>query len=109
MAANDPITKKDLLDLEARLEAKIDAKMDAKIDGLEKRLVSTLTDVIEEKVRDAQTEILRGFERFQTGLNIRIRKTESDITNINASTTLRLDNLEERIFEVEKKLFTGNR
>jgi hypothetical protein len=86
MTDNDPATKKDLLDLETRLK-----------------------ESVAELVRDAQTEILRGFDHFQTGIVIRLRKAESDISNINASTALRLENLEERVFEIEKKLITGNR
>jgi len=105
MADNDLATKKDLLDLEARLEARIDAKIDSKIDGLETRL----TEVIAEKVRDAQTEILRGFIAFQNSNAPRMRKMEADLSNIDASTSQRLEALEARMLEVEKKLIIGNR
>ena len=82
MADTDPATKKDLLDLR---------------------------DAMAEMIRDAQTEILRGFDHFQTGITIRLRKAESDITNIDASTALRLENVEARLLEIEKKLIIGNR
>jgi hypothetical protein len=55
MAENDPVTKRDLLDLETRLK-----------------------DAVAETVHDVQTEILRGFDHFQTGITIRLRKAESE-------------------------------
>ncbi len=115
MAANDPITKKDLFDLGAGIEARIGAKIDAlgtRLDALETRvdgLETHLIEVIEEKVRDAQTEILRGFIAFQNSNAPRMRKMEADLSNIDASTSQRLEILEARMFEVEKKLLTGNR
>ena len=61
-----PATKKDLAELESR--------MDARFKGMEARLV--------EQIRDSQTELLRGFEKFQTGNNIRMRKLEADFSNV---------------------------
>ena len=82
--------------------------LDGKIAGLDEK-IGGFKDIVAELVRDAQTEILRGFDHFQTGLILRVRKAESDLSNINASTSLRLENLEERMLEIEKKLIIGNR
>jgi hypothetical protein len=60
---NDPITKKDLLELEERLEAKIDRKLDDKLRAFKLEIT--------EAIRDAQTEVLRGFHGFQAGLTLR--------------------------------------
>ena len=49
--SEQPLTKQDLIELEARL-----------------------LDRVQEMVRDAQTEILRGFERFSRAHDIRLRK-----------------------------------
>jgi hypothetical protein len=38
MADSDPVTKKDLLDLEARLEARSDARFDTKLNAVAERL-----------------------------------------------------------------------
>ncbi len=35
-----------------------------------------------EKIPDAQTEILRGFERYLKGINIRLRLIEADAGNL---------------------------
>ncbi|SRR5260370_31162445 len=83
-----PATKKDLAELESRI--------DARFKGLESRLV--------EQIRDSQTELLRGFEKFQTANNIRMRKLEANLSNLDTSASMRLDGLEERVLEIEKKL-----
>lgn len=82
------VTRQDLLDLEDRLKSTLNA--------LEERLI--------ERIRDAQTELLRGFERFQTAEIIRMRKIEADQSNLSTSTSIRLDNPEERVLEIEKRL-----
>jgi len=107
MAANDPATKKDIHDLDAKIVG-----LDAKIDGLQSRLdglETRLKESISETVRDAQTEILRGFNAFQNSYSPRMRKMEADLSNIDASTSQRLEVLEARMLEVEKKLIIGNR
>lgn len=88
---NSPATKKDLKDFDVKIEGKL-AEMEA-------RLV--------ELIRDSQTEILRGFEKFQTANTIRMRKMEANHSNLDTSSSLRLDNLEERVLEIEKKLIRG--
>jgi hypothetical protein len=60
MDKNAPVTKKDLVDLEDRIESRLKDHLIA----MEGRLV--------EKIRDSQTELLRGFEKFQTANNIRM-------------------------------------
>jgi len=104
MDMNSPATKEDLSDLEGRFDAKISG-LDGKIDGVQTRL----RDEIGERVRDAQTEILRGFVAFQNSNMPRMRKMEADLSNINAPTSQRLEVLEERVLEIEKKLIIGNR
>jgi len=63
----------------------------------------------QEMVRDAQTEILRGFERFLTGNLIRLRTLEADFSNLRTSEQLRLANLEERIQALELRLMGGGK
>ncbi len=66
----------------------------------EARIIDTLT----EKMRDMQAEILRGFEAHSTGMTIRMRKLEADQSNLDAATSGRLEVLERRLFEIEKRL-----
>jgi hypothetical protein len=58
----------------------------------------------QEMVRDAQTELLRGFSAFADGQNTRIRKQQADLSNVDASTDLRLVVLERPLLEIEPRL-----
>lgn len=57
-----------------------------------------------EKMRDMQTEILRAFEGFATGQGIRLRKLEADHQNLEYASNQRVDIVERRLFEIEKRL-----
>jgi SMC interacting uncharacterized protein involved in chromosome segregation len=120
MDKNAPVTKNDLAELESRIDAKF-RDTDAHLKDVDTHLkdVDThLKDVgahlkdmearLVEKIRDSQTELLRGFEKFQTANNIRMRKLEANVSNLDTSATMRLENLEERVLEIEKKLIRGN-
>ena len=74
-----PASKQDLMDLEARLEKRL-------TDNITERI----SDKVQEMVRDAQTEILRGFERYARSQDIRMRKVEADYSNLNISKSLRM-------------------
>ena len=64
-------------------------------------------DELIERMRDMQTEILRAFEAFAAGQEIRLRKLEADHSNLDAATGGRLSVLERRLFEIEKRLHIG--
>ena len=59
----------------------------------------------QEMVRDAQTELLRGFVAYSERENIQLRKLRADVSNVDASTEERMAILERRLFEIEKRLF----
>lgn len=84
-----PATKQDLIELKIELT---------------KSLTKSITDSVQEMVRDAQTEILRGFERYSRSQDIRMRKIEADVSNLNTSESLRIAILEERVTTLERKL-----
>ncbi len=81
--------------MESRLVEKI-AGMDGKFVKLENRLI--------EKMRDMQTELLRGFESFSAAQTIRLRKLEADQSNLDASLRGRVDVLETRLTQIELRL-----
>ncbi|MGA1994157.1 MAG: hypothetical protein ABSH45_00130 [Bryobacteraceae bacterium] len=68
----------------------------ADLAALENRLV--------EVVRDSQTEILRAFERYASSEQIKFRRLQADLSNVDASTDRRLEIVEQRLLEIEKKL-----
>jgi hypothetical protein len=57
-----------------------------------------------ERMRDMQTELLRGFEAFSTGQTIRLRKLEADQSNLDAALSGRVDVLETRLRQIELRL-----
>ena len=63
---------------------------------MEARLIETM--------RDMQTEILRAFEAFSGGQEIRLRKLEADQSNLDAALSGRVSIVERRLFEIEKRL-----
>ena len=95
-----PATKQDLIDL--RIELKTEIKTE--LAEFKTEFKAEIKDMVQEIVRDAQTEILRGFERYARGQDIRMRKIEADISNINTSESLRIAILEERVTTLEQKL-----
>ena len=92
MGDTAPATKKDLADLREMTKKDL-AEMEA-------RLV--------EQIGDSQTELLRGFEKFQTGNNVRMRKLEADLSNLDTSATMRLASLEERVLDIELSSDSGS-
>ena len=69
------------------------------LDQLEERLT--------EKVRDMQTELLRGFAAFSEGQTIRLRNVEADQSNLDSSLSARVNLVEKRLFEIELRLGKG--
>lgn len=79
-------------DLKQYLEA-MEGRLNTKIEGLENGLV--------EKMRDMQTELLRGFAAFSEGQTIRLRKVEVDQSNLDAALSGRLNVVEGRLRQIE--------
>ena len=107
-----PVTKKDLDEALAkfRQEFKQELKQELKQEfrqELKQELRHELNEFMEritELVRDAQTEILKAFFPFQESVNVRFRKLEVDSTNTNLALSERMNFLERRLQEIEKKL-----
>jgi hypothetical protein len=91
MADSDPVTKKDLIDLEARLEAKLDAKLDAKLEALGDRLT--------EFTRSVETNLLTSFHGYGKGQALRLHTLEVG----DAAVKGRLEALEERVLNLETR------
>jgi flagellar biosynthesis/type III secretory pathway protein FliH len=108
---NQPVTRNELKEELRALEERFDARLDS----LEERMIRTFTSLIaktkteilektQEQVRDAQTELLRGFEAFIKGRDVQFRKLRADFSNLDAATDLRLKAVEDRLWQIEKRL-----
>ena len=51
----------------------MDAELRSYLEAMEQRMLERISERTQEMVRDAQTGILRGFERYLTGVQIRLR------------------------------------
>ena len=71
----------------------VDADPKQYLEAMEGRLV--------DKMRDMQTELLRGFAAFSEGQTIRLRKVEVDQSNLDAALSGRLNVVEGRLRQIE--------
>jgi hypothetical protein len=74
----------------------MDEELKQHLEAMESRLT--------EKMRDMQTELLRGFAAFSEGQTIRLRKVEADQSNLDAALSGRVNVLERRLLEIELRL-----
>jgi hypothetical protein len=84
-----PVTK---ADFEAGMKALRDP-----IDALR----DNLRDYIDERTRDMQTELLRGFRTYQESASVKMAKLSADVGNIDTATDRRLNIVEDRLAELE--------
>jgi len=75
------------------MEGRLNERLQELESGLEGRLV--------EKMRDMQTELLRGFAAFSEGQTIRLLKVEVDQSNLDAALSGRLNLVEGRLRQIE--------
>jgi hypothetical protein len=67
-------------------------------------LRDNLRDYIDERTRDMQTELLRGFRTYQESMSIKMAKLSADVGNIDTATDRRLSLVEERLAELERRI-----
>ena len=116
-----PASKKDLEELKAELKAdmgrleeglradmgRMEVGLKADMGRMEVELKADMgrtEDRLIEKMRDMQTELLRAFGPFQEVVNLRIRTVEANTSNDSVAVKARLDIVERRLFQIEKKL-----
>jgi hypothetical protein len=62
------------------------------------------TEHLVEVMRTMQTELLRGFAAHAQGMTIRMRKLEADQTNLDIAVAHRVEIVEGRLSQIEKRL-----
>jgi hypothetical protein len=93
MQNEEPVTK-----------AYLDQALKTALDEALERHTATLMAKITELIYDSETRLLRGFADYQSSASIRFRKLESDVSNTDTSSTLRLGKLEEKISDLEIRI-----
>ena len=66
--------------------------------------MKAMREYMDERTRDMQTELLRGFRAYQEGAVIRMAKLTADVGNIDTAADKRLSLLEERLFQLERRI-----
>lgn len=72
---------------------------------IEKRIVEQLA----QQLHDTETKLLRAFFQYQEHADVRMRKMSADISNMDTTSDLRLNNLERRVNELERKMLESGR
>ena len=91
---DQPATKRDLQELEQRFDQRIDAVQNDLTQKIDQQF-----ETLQEMIRDNQTELLKAFLPFQEVVQMRFRRLEV----AGETDTGRLDILERRVYELEKK------
>jgi hypothetical protein len=80
--------------------------MDEKQLATKADLAALKTEILEAvggMLHEVETKLLGAFFQYQEHANIRFQKITADVANINASSDLRLNNLEQRVIQLEKR------
>jgi hypothetical protein len=86
-----PATKADVTQLRADV-----TQMRADLTESENRLI--------EHLRHIETSLLTAFHNYAQGVNVRFRKIEADVSNLDTATLARMDAFEQRVLALEMRL-----
>jgi hypothetical protein len=90
------------------------------MEGFKQELVKQIGEFIDARVRqseeqfaerlhDTETRLLKAFYQYQEHTDVRMRKMSADISNMDTASELRLNNLERRVIEIERKFLDSGR
>jgi hypothetical protein len=105
----DSELKQHLEAMENRLSTRMDqfdsrmGQFDSRMEQFDSRMEQMETRLVE-KMRDMQTELLRGFAAFSEAQTIRLRKVEADQSNLDTALSGRVAVVEKRLLEIELRL-----
>ena len=91
----------------AALQTELKAELAALRTDLDAKLAETKQDILDstqEKIRDAQTEILKAFLPYQERTNVRFRGLEAKVSTTEAELRARMEILEARLDQIETRL-----
>jgi len=84
------------VDMGEELQPATKGVLKAGLAELEARLV--------EHMRHIETSLLTAFHSYAQGVNVRFRKIEADLSNLDTATLARLDAIEQRMLAIEMRL-----
>ena len=69
-------------------------------------LKGQLLEAMRGMLHETETKLLTAFFQYQEHAEVKSRKLTADLSNLNASADLRMNNLEQRVIQIEKRLLT---
>ena len=102
---NAPVTRSDLeefrRDLVRQISDTVSDMIDTRIRQSEEKFA--------ERLHETETKLLKAFFQYQEHTDVRMRKMSADISNMDTASDLRLNNLERRVIELERKMLESGR
>ncbi len=77
--------------------------LDGRFGEFEGRL-RQLSDHFDERIYDTETKLLRAFREFQNAQDVRLRKLEANLGNLDTAASLRLAQLEATVNDLQARL-----
>jgi hypothetical protein len=108
-----PVTRKELLEALSTVATKAElrealaatkSEMLQAIADAKTEIVAEILEKVAELVRDSQTELLKAFLSYQENNDLRVRTVEAKLSNVDTGLSQRVNNVERRLWEIEKKL-----
>ncbi len=111
-----PVTRADLEAFGGELVKQIGDVVDTRIRQSEEKLGEQFAlrfqhteEQFVEGLHDAETRLLKAFYQYQEHSDVRMRKMSADISNMDTASDLRLNNLERRVIEIERRILDSGR
>ena len=108
---NAPVTRADLEEhlqgFKRELVQQIGEVIDTRIRQSEEQFdtrISQSEEQFAERLHDSETKLLKAFYQYQEHSDVRMRKMSADISNMDTASDLRINNLERRVIEIERKI-----
>src|ERR1700738_2652998 len=98
---NRPATRADLEEFRGGLVKEIGEVIDTRIRQSEEQFA--------ERLHGTETRLLKAFHQYQEHSDERMRKMSADISNMDTASDLRINNLERRVIEIERKILDSGR
>jgi hypothetical protein len=97
------VTKADLESALEHLFKRVVEYVDGRFAELDGRF-QQLTEHFDERIYDTETKLLRGFREFNEAQDVRLRKLEANLGNLDTSSSLRLAQLETIVHDLRARL-----
>ena len=102
---NAPVTRADLEEFRRELVRQIGETVSEMIDTR----IRQSEEKFAERLHDTETKLLKAFYQYQEHTDVRMRKMSADISNMDTASELRINNLERRVIEIERKFLDSGR